>query len=147
MKNKAQAQERMKLSEAVVDGLLAGGGAGLVMALYLLAAEWLLGEGPAAVLGWFDPSGGGSSLTGALAHVATACIYGAAFGALRLAVPRRAPLWLSGLIYGLVLWALAVGVVLPGAASSLRELSPVHFAVAHGVYGLALGVLVGRGSK
>lgn len=133
--------------EAAVEGLLAGSLAGVVMALYLLAASGLSGEGPATLLARFDGTGGGQPLTGALNHLAVSAVYGAAFGGLRRFIPFRRNDWrlglLCGLAFGLALWALALSVLLP-AASPLRAIPPVHFAVAHAIYGLVLGIYVNR---
>jgi hypothetical protein len=136
------------ISEAAVEGLLAGSLAGVVMALYLLAASGLSGEGPATLLARFDGSGNGLPVAGALNHLAVAVVYGAVFGSLRHIVPFRRSDWRLGLLcgpaYGLALLGLALGVILP-AASPLRAIAPVHFAVAHGVYGLIIGYMVQRG--
>lgn len=133
--------------EAAVEGLLAGSLAGVVMALYLLAVSGLNGEGPATLLARFDGTGGGQPLTGALNHLAVSAVYGAAFGGLRHITPFRRNEWrlglLCGLAYGLALWAMALGLLLP-AASPLRAIAPVHFGIAHVVYGLILGFLVQR---
>jgi hypothetical protein len=128
--------------------LLAGGVAGVAMAVYLLAAAGLSGEGPATLLARFDGSGSGLSVAGALNHLAVAAVYGAVFGGLRHLIPFRRNDWrlglLCGLAFGLALWAVALAVLLP-AASPLRAIAPVHFAVAHGVYGLIIGYMVQRG--
>lgn len=135
-------------SEAAADGLLAGLVAGMGMALYLLAAAGLGGEAPLAALARFDVSGGASPLAGALAHLATAAVYGAAFGGLRRLIPfRRGDRRIGavlGLVFGLALWGLALAVLLP-ASAPLRGLPPVHFGVAHVVYGVLLGGVVSRG--
>lgn len=135
------------IGEAAVEGLLAGGVAGLVMAVYLLAAVGLSGEGPTTLLARFDGSGNGLPLAGALNHLAVSAVYGALFGGLRHLIPfRRNDSRLSvlcGLAYGLGLLGLALGVLLP-AASPLRAIAPVHFGLAHVVYGLVLGWLTGR---
>ena len=129
--------------DAAVDGLLAGGGAGLLMATYLIVVGLAMGETVGVVLGRFDPGRGGAPVVGALAHLATAGIYGALFGMGWRLVPGRwrgrVPGGLAGLVYGLALFALAALVFLPAAASTLREIPMLHFAVAHSVYGLALG--------
>lgn len=134
-------------SEAAADGLLAGLAAGMGMALYLLGAEWLSGIGPAEMFGRFDPGSSGSPVVGALAHLAVSAVYGALFGGLHRLLPIRRNDWrlsaLGGLAFGLAVWAGAMLVLLP-AASPLRAVTPVHFAVAHAVYGLALGVSILR---
>ncbi len=131
------------LGEAAVDGLLAGLSAGVVMAAYLVLAGLLMGEAPGVMLGRFDPAAGGAALTGALAHLATAGIYGAFFGVtwwlLRSLWPRL-PGVAAGLLYGLLLYGLAQGILLPWSKSALGAIPPLHFAVAHIIYGLALGL-------
>jgi hypothetical protein len=47
--------------------------------------------------------------------------------------------WLMGLGYGLVLFGLARGVLLTAVDSPLLQVTPVHFAIAHALYGLILG--------
>jgi hypothetical protein len=46
----------------------------------------------------------------------------------------------AGLLYGLLLYGLAQGLVLPWSRSALAAIPPLHFAVAHIIYGLALGL-------
>lgn len=139
-----QTKRNTKLGDAAVDGLLGGLGAGLAMAVFLLAAELLGGIGAAVTLGRFAPSGNGNPVTGALSHLAVAAIYGAIFGGLTLPIRNRIPQWLAGIIYGLVLFAIARGALLPGAGSALMEISPIYFAIAHVLYGGVLGWIVGR---
>ena len=136
------------LGDAAVDGLLAGGGAGLLMAAYLIVVGLAMGETVGVVLGRFDPGRGGAPVVGALAHLATAGIYGALFGMGWRFVPGRwrgrVPGGLAGLVYGLALFALAAAVFLPAIASPLREIPLLHFTAAHALYGLALGWLLAR---
>jgi hypothetical protein len=139
--------ETTSLGSAAVDGLLAGAGAGLLMALALAAAALTGGEGPAVALGRFDPGMSGEPLRGMLAHLAMAGVYGALFGAaywLGLRRLGRLPLWLLGLVYGMILLILAVGVTLPAAGSPLQEVPVWQMAIAHVVYGAALGLIFER---
>jgi hypothetical protein len=142
------------LGGAAVDGLLAGVGAGLAMALFLALAALTLGQRPDTLLGRFDPSGAGSPATGTLAHLAVAGVYGALFGgAWRLIPIRRGGLamgLLCGSAYGLALWAVAAGALSstgqpPLLFSALKEVPAAHLVLAHLVYGLALGVIFHRG--
>ncbi|MFQ5859865.1 MAG: hypothetical protein ACE5LU_30080 [Anaerolineae bacterium] len=136
------------VGDAAVDGLLAGVVAGIVMAAYLVAIGVVTGEGPATVLARFAPGAGASPMTGALVHLAESAVYGALFGVGWRLVGRRRPhrllTGLAGLAYGVLLLLVAKAIILPGTASPLREIPFVHFAVAHGVYGLVLGFLTGR---
>jgi hypothetical protein len=129
--------------DTAVDGLLAGTGSGVVMAIYLVMAGLWLGEGFAVMLGRFDPGAAASPLVGGLAHLAMSAIYGILFAlSWRLLLQRwlgRVPLWLTGLAYGLILFLAATAVGLPLSDSPLREIPTLHFATAHVIYGAALG--------
>jgi hypothetical protein len=140
---------RKTIGDVAVDGLLAGMAAGLVMAVWLLLAGWIGGEGPAVTLGRFDPGGGSSPLAGALMHLAVAGIYGVVFAIIaRVLAGRRIDvkrfLWLLGAAYGLGLWLVARLVVLPGLSPALTEVPTISFVLAHGLYGLTLGYLLSR---
>jgi hypothetical protein len=129
--------------DTAVDGLLAGVGGGIVMALYLGLAGLWLDEGFAIMLGRFDPSAAGSPVAGGLAHLAMAAIYGILFALSWRLLLRRwlggVPLWLTGLAYGLLLFLFAWAVLLPGTDSPLQAIPAVHLVVAHLIYGLSLG--------
>ena len=130
--------------DAAVDGLLAGGVAGVLMAVYLTVAGLTWGDGIAATLGRFDPGGTANPVVGVIAHLAASGVYGALFGVGWRLVARLWPrllayVWIGGPVFGLALWGLATVVFLPGAASALRAISPLHFTIAHIVYGLTLG--------
>ena len=136
------------IGDAAVDGLLAGGGAGLAMTAYLLVASLVIGAHWRVVLGHFDPGSESSPVAGILAHLAVAGVYGVFFGLAAWFTPRRwrrrLPGWLMGLAYGLLLWFLAQTVLLPGTNSSLQALPRLHFALGHAVYGLVLGLLINQ---
>lgn len=140
-----------QVSDAAVDGLLYGLAAGLLMAMYLLAAAWTAGLSPGQVLGGLAPSSSASPLSGALTHLAVSGVYGLLYGLALRTLSRKPPqgtgAWAGGLIYGTVLWALARVVLLPASGSSLLDLPPAHVAIAHALYGLALGFLMGRSAR
>jgi hypothetical protein len=132
------------IGDSAVDGLLAGLGAGIVMAIYLVAAGAIGGDSPAAVLSRFDP-GDAAPVTGALMHLAVGSVCGMVFGVgYRYLRQSRLPSWLLGAIYGLALLLLAEAVILPGANSPLRAIPVWSFGAAHMLYGATLGLLVGR---
>ncbi len=142
------AAARRTLGDAAVDGLLAGAGAGLLMAAYLVVAGLAYGEGILTTIGRFDPASGQSPAVGALAHLAVASIYGSLFGLGSNYLGRR---WrgvlgrgAAGAVYGLGLYALAAGVLLPAWGPFLQDVPAVHFAIAHLIFGAALGLLSGR---
>lgn len=131
------------IGDAAVDGLLGGVAAGIAMAAYLVGVSLLGGEG-LAVLNRFDPNAA-SPAVGALMHLAVSGVYGAAFGVVFKWVRRfNLPAWLSGLIYGALLFALAAIVILPSSRSALGGIPTLHFGIAHLVYGLVLGFVIGQ---
>lgn len=139
-------QENTKVGDAAVDGLLAGMAAGVVMAVYLIGASLLGGEG-LAVLNRFDPSGA-SPMVGALMHLAVSGVYGATFGIIANRLRRfNVPAWLSGVIFGLALFVLAVSVILPNSRSALAGMPVLDFGIAHVVYGLVIGIVISRNAK
>jgi hypothetical protein len=148
METKRLHETRRGWGDAAVDGLLAGGAAGVVMAAYLLAAGLWSGQGWQAILAQFDPQAQPQPWTGALAHLAVAAVYGAGFGmAWRLWPARwpRPPVWAAGLVYGLILLGLALAAVnAQGGGAWLAQSGPVQIGVAHALYGLALGTLMRR---
>ena len=145
--SKVVASRPATAGDAAVDGLLSGAAAGVVMAVYLVVIGLVMREGPGIVLSRFDPGEAPSPLTGALMHLAMAGVYGVLFALGRRFIARRPafgrlPGWLVGLAYGLALLILAGAVILPGTDSPLREIAFLHFALAHVIYGLTLGILV-----
>ena len=135
--------------DAAVDGLLAGASAGLVMAVVLMVAGLGAGEGPATTLGRFDPAGSALWLIGALSHLAMSAVYGVFFGMIYRLVGsgRHAGLKsgvVLGLAYGFILLLMAQGLAATPAGIPLREFPALHFAIAHLVYGVVLGWLIGR---
>jgi hypothetical protein len=129
--------------DTAVDGLLAGVGGGVIMVLYLGLVGLWLGEDLAIMLGRFDPGAAGLPFVSGLAHLAMSAIYGILFAlGWRLLLRRwlgRAPLWLTGLTYGLILFWAAMAIGLPLSDSPLSNIPTPHFATAHAVYGAALG--------
>jgi len=128
--------------DAVVDGLLRGIAAGLVMAVVLVVVELLQGQSAATTLGRFGLNGPATPIAGLLGHLAVAAVYGGVWGFVWLVVRRWLPIptWLAGLVYGLVLFAVGQ-VLLRAAGSPLLELSTLSLVLAHAVYGLVLGLL------
>jgi len=133
-----------KTGEAAVDGLLAGMVAGLAMALYLVLSGLLGGTGISESLAMFTPFGEPSPMMGLLSHLAVSAIYGALFGVLTAPLGGRLPGWLSGLVFGLLLIFVARLALLPETSSALAAVPAIHFSAAHLIYGLVLGLLIGR---
>lgn len=147
MQNRKQlVSAQRSAGDAAVDGLFGGMVAGALMVLYLVVAQAVTGDGPATTLSRFDASGTASPWTGTLLHLAVAGVYGALFGlGLQLIariIHRPVPPWPAGLAYGLVLLLVAEAIVLPATVSPLRGIPLVHFALAHAIYGVVLGLLI-----
>lgn len=145
--------ERRELSagDAAVEGLFSGMLAGIVMAGYLIAAGLWLGEMPGEVLARFAPEGAPAALPGFLMHLAVSGVYGLLFGLICQITAQRwkwaPPAWQAGIaggVFGLALFFFAQTVILPGTSSALSEFVPVHFALAHLIYGASLGAIMNR---
>ena len=139
--------KELTIGAAAVNGLLSGLGAGLAMAVLLVAAGWLTGQDPATVLSRFDPAAQPQALTGFLMHLGLAGVYGMLFGIgwhLLGRIGLKLPAMLVGLAFGLALLALAELVILPGTGSLLGQTPLAPFALAHSLYGLTLGWLYAR---
>ncbi|MFQ5859133.1 MAG: hypothetical protein ACE5LU_26335 [Anaerolineae bacterium] len=141
-------RKEMTVGDAAVDGLFGGVVAGILMAAYVVAVGLVAGEGPGTVLGRFAAGEGASPVSGALMHLAVSAVYGTLFGAVWHLIARRRrvgrPAWLAGLAYGVILLVVSEAAFLAGAESPLQKIPLVHWAVAHGIYGLVLGWLTGR---
>ncbi|NTU61974.1 MAG: hypothetical protein HGB05_00915 [Chloroflexi bacterium] len=140
---------RSSIGDAAVDGLLNGVVAGVVMAIYLIVVGVLTGTGMAATLSAFDLGQGTSPVRGALIHLALAAIYGMAYGLIQRLIGRgrsigRGGNVIIGLAYGLLLWLITQIAFAAGINVALSSLPTVQLAVAHVIYGTALGWLTGR---
>lgn len=138
----------IRFGDAAVDGLFGGLWGGLVMGLYLVVAGFGLGESLAQTLSRFSLVEPGNAISGVFAHLAVASLYGTIFGLIfraLLLIPTfaaRRPLasWLAGVLYGLVLLAVSWFVQLQGDQLPPGSFLPVHWAVAHLIYGFVLGL-------
>ncbi len=143
--------KRVAAGDAAVDGLLSGLGAGLVMAAYLVVVGLLRSEGPGVMLARFSAGAAISPWMGLLSHLAVSAMYGVVFGLLSRWILRRwsrtSAGWIAGLLYGTLLFLVAELVILPGTGSPLSAIPPLHFAIAHLLYGLVLGSLTYQGLK
>lgn len=138
-KSSAQFKERGSLSEMAVEGLFAGIAAGIAMLFYLMISGLLNGEAISVMPGRFSIQVPPNPLQGALLHLAVSGIYGMFFGIIWRFVGGRISCWAAAVLYALAIYLLAIFVLLPGAGSPLLEIAPLHFALAHLVYGLGLG--------
>ena len=135
--------------DAAVDGLLNGVVAGVAMAIYLVVSGVLTGAGLAATLSAFDLGQGASPVRGALIHLAVAAIYGMVFSLLYRLIGRGRPIGRGGTVsmgvtFGLLLWLITQIAFAAGINVALSNLPAVHLAVAHVIFGAALGWLTGR---
>jgi len=144
MTQKSISQQHAATSDYVVDGLLYGLVAGVLMAGYLVIYTVATGNNAADLLAGFSITDN-SPVTGSLLHLAMAGIYGLAFGLINGFITRTLHIrmaWLLGPLYSIVLWGLAGIVIVPATGSVLPDIPGLHFAIAHLVYGIALGLLM-----
>jgi hypothetical protein len=129
--------------DAIVTGLYAGLLAGMVMLVYLVISGLVMGQPPLQMLSLFAPGKEGVPLLGGLMHLAVSGVYGSLYGLIRRAIPvrlrGRLPGWLSGALYGLLLFVMAELILLPGTGSPLLAIPAANFALAHIVFGVVLG--------
>ena len=138
-KSTIQRKERSSFGEMAVEGLFAGVVAGVAMLLVLVLAGLLSGQAPGMVAGRFSLQTSPNPVQGTLLHLAVSATYGLLFGLLFVLLGRRLSAWALALLYALAIYLLAVFVLLPGSGSGLLQIAPLHFALAHLVYGLVLG--------
>src|SRR5438067_8877632 len=114
------------------------------MAGYLVAVGLSAGDDLVGLLGRLGPWPETAPAAGALLHLAIAAVYGALFGVTARFLGRRGlllPVWLVGYLYAAALLMATRLALLPGADALLREIGPVHLALAHLLYGVTLGLL------
>ena len=142
----------VRVADAAVDGLVAGLGAGILMAIFFLAVQWALyAEAPGATLARFDPGAQPNPLTGLLVHLAVSAVYGLVFGYLYWLLDRWLPqsrgVWLTaaiGGLYGSAIFLVAVLTFSQRAGPPFFGLTALVFWLAHIVYGGPLALLVSR---
>lgn len=145
--NVASPINQRSAGDAAVDGLCSGFFAGLVMAAYLALIGLLGRQDAGAFLAGVAP-GSEAVLTGLIAHLAVATVYGALFG---LGIWGLGHLrWSTiatlgaGPLYGVLLALLARTLILANGALPFADLPWLHLLLAHLLYGVALGFLFSR---
>jgi hypothetical protein len=134
----------LTLNDALINGLLSGILAGAIMLVFLFLVGLLNGTSLTETLLRFSIPGQPSSpITSLLMHLGMSSVYGAFYGMLYKLVPRipkAGPArWLSGAVFGLLLYLFATLLLLPNFESSLADISSPVFLTAHLAYGLVLG--------
>lgn len=134
-------------SDKLINGLFVGILAGVVMLAFLLLAGLALGETPAVILARFSVPGQETTpIASAFLHLGVSAVYGSIFGLLFHLLPlkmrRGLWKWLAGLAFGLLLYLLASGILLPASGSLLLETPAVVLAAAHAGYGLVSGIWI-----
>jgi uncharacterized membrane protein YagU involved in acid resistance len=139
------------ISDYAIDGLAAGFIAGLLMVTYLIGAGLSIGLSPANILSSFRVQDPNTSLAGILLHLAVSGVYGTIFGSsyhpLIGKIQRPSIGILTGALYGVLLYLLARGAILPSTNSPLLQFPSAHLLVAHLIYGFILGWLVNHRSS
>jgi hypothetical protein len=131
---------RQSLGDAAVDGLCSGFFAGVVMGIYWIIVGLLAGIDAGAVFVVISPTG--TVLTGLIAHLALAAIYGAGFGiglgSLASHGRTAVRLW-AGPIYGAML-AFLVRTLIPDQLLTFAGAPGYHVWLSHLLYGFVLGL-------
>ena len=144
--DKSLTRQAVSLGDAAVDGLIYGLVAGAAMAAYLIGAGLLAGTDVATMLARFDAGDASSPVRGALMHLAVSGVYGMLYGLIARGLRARMRLpgvWM-GILYAAVLFVIAEALLLPGTHSPLLAIPWLHFAIAHVLFGVALGFLINR---
>ena len=140
-------------SDYAVDGLLNGLLAGVVMAAFLVIVILLNGWEMESIFElWATPSP--SSITSVAVHLAISGVYGIGFGLFYgmalVRVNGSPPVWLllfSGLVYGALIWLLAVTVIIPRTDGFYESLPAGYLISAHILYGMITGLLFIRNGR
>jgi len=142
-------RKSMPIADCIVDGLLHGMTAGVVMLALFIGMGNLLGKEPLEVLAMLGaPDAASSPIQGALRHIAMSALYGIAWSPLivltvcHLQCPSATNWRLIGIGYGILLWMIALFVIQYWTALSL--LPWYALLIAHMVYGGTLGYLQAR---
>lgn len=145
---------------ALIRGAVGGVVGGALMMLWSMIAMWLTGTGfwtpPNLIAHTVFPSAPlGASFSvpalviGLLIHFAVAIVFGMLFAALMTPaagwVPTTTTSALSGIAYGIVVWLVMQFLVWTAADTvAASAFTPWIFAVGHLIYGLTIGLAVGR---
>ncbi len=132
------------------DGLIAGALAGIAQGMVGMIGTLLMGQGlfwPLVVIGHaFGPrtdtpgQDAGTILLGLVYHMVLTMMLGIAFALAARALPRALPLWVWGLLFGVVIWLVdqlgLLALVDPTLAAYLNQWL---FLVTHVAFGMVLG--------
>jgi hypothetical protein len=141
-------------SDAIIDGLFNGIQAGLLMGMYLALALIASSQGIGPFLNDLSQVTGSSPLTSVFFHLAVSGIYGTLFGGvsklISLKWPASTSTWPSqgtGVVFGALLYLFASTILLPETGQLLQDIQPIHFLIAHLIYGWMLGLLMSNSWK
>jgi hypothetical protein len=143
-----------RTSDAVIDGLFNGIQAGLLMGMYLALVLIARHQGLAPFLNGLSQVTGSSPLASVFFHLAVSAIYGALFGGISKVFSLKwsgsTNTWPSqglGVIFGALLYLFASTVLISETRNLLQGVLPIHFLIAHLIYGWALGLLMSNSWK
>lgn len=136
--------ERKSAGDRTVDGLLAGMGAGAIMMGFQIGVGRLVSVPAAEILARYSPAS--NPIQGALLHLAISGVFGIIFGLAAGLLARvggriegTIPAFFTGIAYGSLLWLMSGTVFLSIDISPANSLPEPTFAIAHLIYGAALG--------
>jgi hypothetical protein len=138
-----QNTNQVSFGDSAVSGLFGGLLGGIAMGAVIGAASLAAGQG-FSYLGKFAAGTPVPPLQGFLMHLAVSSIYGILYALLYHAIGVKRlgqiPGWLTGLLYAMLLWTLAVTILLPTANALILSLPWWVFFAGHVAYGLVLGL-------
>lgn len=137
------------IGELIVDGLLQGMAAGVVMLAAFLVLGLLDGHAAAQILSALGLASGATPMQGVLVHLAISAVYGVLWSIL-VVMPARlyfsnapSPAWeVAGVCFGSLTWIIAELCLL--ALTGLSLLPWFELLIAHMLYGGTLGLIQAR---
>lgn len=149
LRRSGRKSKSLPVGELIVDGLLQGMAAGIVMLLAFLALGLLDGHGVGQILSALGLAGGATPMQGVLVHLAISATYGVLWSILvifpfhlYLPVTTAFPWEIAGACFGCITWLIAEVCLL--ALTGLSLLPWFELLIAHLLYGGTLGLIAAR---
>jgi hypothetical protein len=129
--------------DVAIDGLWPGLIGGIIMIVYLLLVGLMIDTKPLAIFAYFSPNDTLPAIAGLGTHLAVSAVHGTIFGLITAVIgqrrPNKLPLWLAGILFGLLLWLTAHLIIVPSGLSDLGAIPAGHFLLAHILFGAVMG--------
>ncbi len=133
-----------------LNGLIGGLVAGIIEGIVGMMGTLIMGMGlfwPLLLIGYaFRPltdnpsQDAGTIIIGLLIHMATTMMFGLIFALIAPYLPTALPLWIWGMIYGIIIWLVGyLGVLNLLDPTMATKMNMILFFITHLVYGALLG--------